>query len=161
MCRQCYGLPQTKTFAEPNTIIEYLMRENHSSWNGSCLEWLPAKHDGGYGLVWIDSRIWRVTVVVWTLEVGPPKNDVLHKCHNPMCFLFDHLYDGTESQNGLDMVRAGRVKNQYDIPSYDVVSRVRSMYATGKHSQRALAKMFGISQQAVWRYVNGMSRTDA
>jgi hypothetical protein len=99
------------------------MREKHSSWNGSCLEWLPAKHDGGYGLVWIDSRIWRVTVVVWTLEVGPPKNDVLHKCHNPMCFLFDHLYDGTESQNGLDMVRAGRVKNQYDIPSYDVVSR--------------------------------------
>jgi hypothetical protein len=83
-----------------------------------------AHHDAGYGLVWIDSRLWRVTVVVWTLEVGPPKHDVLHTCHNPMCFLFDHLYDGTESQNGLDMVRAGRVKNQYDIPSYDVVSKV-------------------------------------
>ena len=42
---------------------------------------------------------------------------------------------------------------------YEEVQEIQRLYATGEHTQRALAKQFNTSESTVNRYVNNKSRT--
>jgi hypothetical protein len=47
--------------------------------------------------------------VAWYLETGEwPKHSTCHKCDNPACARFSHLFEGTPKDNTADMLTKGR-----------------------------------------------------
>jgi hypothetical protein len=88
-------------------------------------------------------------------HIGPiPKGYVVcHRCDNPPCINPDHLFAGTPRDNTHDASAKDRLARderhgQCRLPSVEVV-QLRAMYSTGQHTQRGLAKRFGISQAQV------------
>lgn len=82
-----------------------------------CILWQGSCYDAGYGKKW-DADAQRLTTIhrwVMTQIYGPldPDVDVLHRCDNPPCFRFDHLFIGDAKINGQDMVAKGRGRGQF------------------------------------------------
>jgi len=76
-----------------------------------CWPWLAGKLRAGYGIFHISHRKPRLAHrMMWELENGqiPAGLDVLHKCDNPPCVNPNHLFLGTQRDNGQDMARKGR-----------------------------------------------------
>ena len=70
-----------------------------------CLEWQAGRLPKGYGRLRVGAR--RVTASRLALEwkLGRelrPGMFALHTCDNPPCYLPDHLYEGTRSDNERD-----------------------------------------------------------
>jgi hypothetical protein len=74
----------------------------------ACWPWKLSKDTGGYGQLWLNSKLQRAHRVAFKLTKGVPKFNVLHTCDNPPCCNPDHVYDGTHKQNTRDMMRRGR-----------------------------------------------------
>lgn len=80
---------------------------------------------------------------------------VLHHCDVPACIAEDHLYEGTMEENTRDKMERGRaVINPSAISatrransslSEQDVADIRNQHASGKYTQRALAKHYQIS----------------
>jgi len=70
-----------------------------------CLEWQRGRLPKGYGrLRWRGKRM-TASRVSLEIKLGRPvASDLfaLHTCDNPPCFLPDHLYEGTRSDNEQD-----------------------------------------------------------
>jgi hypothetical protein len=75
-----------------------------------CWLWTRAKHEFGYGVVYIDGVRWKAHRFAYTDRVGPiPAGlDILHACDNPPCCNPAHLKPGTNADNFADMVAKGR-----------------------------------------------------
>jgi predicted XRE-type DNA-binding protein len=88
---------------------------------------------------------------------------VRHSCDNPPCVNVDHLSVGTAQQNSDDMMRRGRqaAHNHFGAfnPNATIDSgaaiKIKNLYASGKHTQKQLSKMFGIGQSQVSRIILG------
>ena len=75
-----------------------------------CWEWLRAK-SRGYGNFWFKDKTYSAHRFVLYLVNGvhPPDDMfVCHHCDNPGCVNPNHLYIGTRSDNGKDMVERGQ-----------------------------------------------------
>lgn len=134
-----------------------------------CLEWTAARTHNGYGLIRVGQSMQRAHRVAYELAHGPigPGLLVCHHCDNRACVASEHLFAGTANDNTADMYAKGRQGSRAGEPglageanpnaylsSLDVDS-IRSTYATGGVSQRALATEWGISGAQVNRIVNG------
>ena len=82
---------------------------------GQCWLWQAAFSKGGYGRFNIRRNGVKKTYlahrIVYTLYYGllaNPTINVLHKCDNPPCCNFYHLFEGTNADNMADMVYKGR-----------------------------------------------------
>lgn len=79
-----------------------------------CREYQGLRSREGYGRRWgwFDGLYRRVMVHRWVWEqVNGPVPDgmlVLHRCDNPPCFRYDHLFLGTHVDNCADRVAKGR-----------------------------------------------------
>ena len=83
-----------------------------------CRLWNGAKNKGGYGLISItkdrmsDKRTMtsahRAMYLAKTGKALPSNIQVLHKCDNPACVEFDHLFEGTAKLNMQDCITKGR-----------------------------------------------------
>jgi hypothetical protein len=121
-------------------------------------------------LLWgVEKRVTlRANRVAWFLTTGKwPKPFACHKCDNPMCVRFSHLFEGTHKKNMEDMAKKGRCKgipprmfgedNWNTKLTEEDVKRIRSSV----DSQRALGRRFDVSQatiqriktRKVWRHV--------
>jgi len=84
---------------------------------------------------------------------------VLHKCDVPSCVNPDHLFLGTNRDNIDDMVRKRRTTHGERNPGAKLrahqVQEIRSEYATGKFSQRQLARKYGVWQGTIWQIIAG------
>ena len=80
--------------------------------NGDCWEWRGSRR-GGYGKLRLDSKVRNINIrahrAAWLLHYGTmPTNDVCHHCDNRLCVRWDHLFDGTSSDNRRDAIAKGR-----------------------------------------------------
>jgi hypothetical protein len=50
----------------------------------------------------------------WLIHYGKlPEHDALHTCDTPWCVRIDHLYDGTDTQNQLDVSARGHNRGRF------------------------------------------------
>jgi hypothetical protein len=82
-----------------------------------CREWTAAKFkDTPYGAFWYEGQMRYAHVFSWFLKTGKwPTLYVLHKCDNHACVEWDHLFEGTLSDNSVDMVRKGRQRGGFTL----------------------------------------------
>jgi len=81
-----------------------------------CWEY-EGKNSVGYGQITIDGEfhyVHRISAILF-LGYNPIYSEllhVLHHCHNPCCWNFNHLYIGTNDENIADRMNANRSRNQ-------------------------------------------------
>lgn len=79
-----------------------------------CRLWQGAEVGNGYGQKWdkVRRRLTPVHRWVWEEATGPiPEGmNVLHRCDNPPCYRFAHLFLGTQLDNIADRHGKGRSK---------------------------------------------------
>jgi len=79
-----------------------------------CWEW-PYRRQDGYGKLWLlgkDHRVHRLSAVAFLgLDLHSPLCS-LHKCDNPPCFNFEHLFIGTNADNIKDAINKGKFLNR-------------------------------------------------
>lgn len=75
-----------------------------------CWQWTAGKFAQGYGAFQLNGCAQRAHRIVWELTHGaiPRGKDVLHTCDNPSCVNPEHLYLGTDKENGRDRAVRGR-----------------------------------------------------
>ena len=91
--------------------------------------------------------------VAWFLHTGVwPTLNVLHKCDNPPCVRFSHLFQGNTTINMQDMIAKGRAvhpNGEANGQSKLTAKQVQSIRRLDS-SQRSIAAIFGVSQSLIW-----------
>lgn len=136
-----------------------------------CWLWIAHILNNGYGQFWDGDKLVLAHRFSYALSFGELGGmDVLHKCDVPSCVNPAHLFLGSHADNMADMARKGRSNREWKVRgsdatpsrlSADQVLEIRKLYASGGHSQRKIAAMFGVSQPAikcitrrqVWRHI--------
>ena len=79
---------------------------------GQCWQWTGAVSEGYGTLSDETSAVQKAHRVAWYLTTGEwPIIHVCHKCDNPLCVRFSHLFLGDDQANMDDMYRKGRSKH--------------------------------------------------
>lgn len=140
-----------------------------------CWLWTGGKDKDGYGtLKRNEGGRYRAHRISYELHHGPVPDGLLvcHSCDNPACVNPAHLWAGTSAENTLDKVKKGRAANappkdpcrgerhwQAKLRAIDV-REIRRLVGSG-HTQHGVARMYGISQGAIWAIVHGKAWRDA
>ena len=146
--------------------------EKVSNHENGCWEWTSGLSKWGYGEFTLNGKTWKAHRVSWLLTHGvEPALFVLHKCDNRKCVNPEHLFLGTCADNLRDMSIKGRGatgdrnvarrpgmrqgdRNGRAKLSSEQVLEIRALHSTGKHTQKALASMFGVSKSTISYVVN-------
>lgn len=117
-----------------------------------CWEWMGARHEEGYGQIWIDNRTVRAARYILKL-VNPSMPDdwvTMHLCDNTPCVNPDHLVAGTTKENILDCLAKGRLGPRRDNRySPELAEQIRAEAATTNLSRIALSKKYGMSMRTL------------
>jgi predicted DNA-binding protein (UPF0251 family) len=138
---------------------------------GSC--WIVSGFANAHGHVKIENHARPIyvhrAVFAWLNGPIPEKAVICHRCDDGRCVNPEHLFLGTQADNVADMlskhrgsappVRKGEANVKVTLTDAGVVE-LRLLAATGKFSQRNLARRFGVSQSTVWRILRGQTRTE-
>ncbi len=116
-----------------------------------CWVWTAKKFHGGYGRIRIGSE--RKTAIAhraaWFLHYGRwPEPFALHRCDNPSCVRWDHLFEGDHIVNQKDKLAKGRQAKGERHGSSKLTERevllIRKSYPA--QGPRALARKFKVSR---------------
>lgn len=133
----------------------YIEREPDQCWN-----WTGALFQKtNYGQFFYDNKT--VLAHRFAFLLKDPKFDqeqfVLHTCDNRWCVNPNHLYLGDHDKNMEDMTdRDRQAKGESNGDSVLKDEDVRDIFdlQSKGHSQRAIARLVGISQATVWNVLN-------
>jgi len=112
-----------------------------------CLEWTGAIVHG-YGMFNRYPGLITASRMAWIFAYGeiPDGLCVLHKCDNPRCVDYLHLFLGTRRDNHLDKVAKGRsnrgMRHGHAKLTDAQVLEIRAMSGT----QKSIAERFGVDQ---------------
>jgi HNH endonuclease len=126
---------------------------------GRCWVWVGGIRNR-YGSFHINQLQQLAHRVAWFLNTDNwPNPCCLHKCDNPLCVRFSHLFEGTQAANVKDRDDKGRAnplkgsQNGHARLNTKQVVEIRKRYALGGITQRQLAKEYGAYQPAIWKIV--------
>lgn len=138
--------------------------EDHRFWakvrkDSDCWAWTGCKNNRGYGMLYVHGRHVLAHRVAFELHRGPIPEGLFccHTCDNRACVNPDHLFLGTNADNMQDCARKGRLNVQRPEMirsgehhpmarlTFAEVLEMRKLYSTGDFTQKALARMFGVS----------------
>lgn len=141
-----------------------------------CWPWTASRHKQGYGWFGVrDEETGKYKLhlthrVVWFLAYGEwPTLDVLHRCDNPPCCNYYHLFQGTHDDNMKDMAQKKRKQWSGILPpTYHGAEHPNSVLTSellnaiqerlvAKHSQMSIAAELGISQSMVSQVKRGVT----
>jgi hypothetical protein len=143
------------------TLLDRYMEKLGERTEGGCVRWLGSMRHG-YGAFWIGGQMEGAHRASWLLSRGPipPGMHVLHTCDNRWCTAIEHLYLGTNVENGRDRAERDRHRrgtrvgdrgqengNSKLVPAQ--VLEIRALYSAGGFSQRQLAKRFSVTQPQI------------
>lgn len=152
--------------------LTWLQERVHIDPSTQCWVWRHTKNHKGYGRYkhTTDDGVKTSSAhrLALELRLGRPLSpglQALHRCDNPACCNADHIFEGTAAANLLDCRTKGRmvfVRGEdcgaakllaEDIP------KIRALLASG-HSQRAIARRFGVDQAQISRIKTGKTWAD-
>ncbi len=145
---------------QPNVMISFFAKICYGS--TSCWYWRGCRDKLGYGRFTL-GKAHRVSYQIFKGEI-PPKMSVLHRCDVRNCVNPDHLFLGNQLDNMRDAANKKRIKppsfngekNPMAKYSEQTVKEIRAKFNTGKHSQRYLAKEYGMSFMNLNRIVRNL-----
>jgi hypothetical protein len=135
-----------------------------------CWLWLGTRSSSGYGQFRLSpSMRGNAHRSAYCLLVGPIPDglEVCHRCDNRLCVNPSHLFLGSPRDNAQDCIAKGRkvVLRGEDSPKAQLravdVAAIRSRYASGGVTQRALAAEFGVSQATISLLARGLTWADS
>jgi predicted XRE-type DNA-binding protein len=113
----------------------------------------------GYGAFWWEGRQSRTHRLVFQIGGGcltTEEVQVLHSCDQPLCCRWEHLSAGSQSENIHQMVDRQRVVIGSKMKiSAAIAEEIRSRYAQGGMTQRAIGNEYGITNGMVSMIVTG------
>lgn len=120
-----------------------------------CWEWKAAKNYCGNGRFHTGGKKGKVELahrVSFTLFWGEIVEGlfICHKCDNPGCVNYFHLFAGTHTENMLDRQIKGRGGH---VLTKEEVNEIRFKYNSGVGHTYSLAEEYGVHQSVVWRIV--------
>jgi hypothetical protein len=116
-----------------------------------CWPWTGTRNPKGYGLIRLDGQMRGAHRAVFFVTHGRWPEVCRHTCDNPPCCNPAHLLDGSTGDNLRDAYERGQKSPTRGTAqrgaklSEEQVREIRSRYATGTTTQRALASEFGVS----------------
>lgn len=136
-----------------------------------CMEWTGFKDKDGYGKIsfTINGKERNIYAhrAMWMICKGDIPNDmfVLHKCDNPVCVNFYHLFLGNHEDNMKDKKKKGRCN--VPIGEDSVHSKLKDkdvkiiLDMKGKKTSAELAKQYGMAsstiraiwQRRIWKHI--------
>jgi hypothetical protein len=126
-----------------------------------CWLWEAGTHKFGYGEFRSRGVLYRAHRFSYELAFGPigPGVEVLHTCDNPRCVNPDHLYIGSQADNGRDTAVRDRVGTRKLTPSD--VHEIRHLIDRGD-SLASIARTYGVSGTCIgwiktgknWKYLS-------
>lgn len=119
----------------------------------TCWLWMGAVNTTGYGMANLPRQKNIVAHrLAYTMLKGPIPDSLraLHKCDTPRCVNPDHIFLGTQKDNGLDCKAKGRTVagRKRNATNEQAVREMRRLKAEGARTVD-LAKQFGISPNSV------------
>lgn len=148
------------------TIDEFLAR-TAPDLNSGCWLWGMALQADGYGLCQHRKKTLLAHRVSWELHCGeyPAGKFVCHRCDTPACVNPAHLFLGTQTDNMSDMQRKGRADRAKKRGQLNGRARItdeqaweiRVVLASGRFTQREIARSYGVPDNTVSRLRRGES----
>lgn len=120
----------------------------------TCWLWIAGGHKFGYGEFRESGKLIRAHRFSYELHNGPIKDSksVLHTCDNPRCVNPNHLYIGTQIENGRDTSIRDRVGTRKLTPS-DIPEIRKQLSANEADSQ--ISKKFGVTAACIYSIRSG------
>lgn len=95
-------------------LDRYWAKVDKSAGPDACWIWTAGIYKGGYGRIWHKKKLLGAHRVAFILSGGtytPERPSTLHSCHNPACANPAHLRAGSNAENSMDCVEAGRMNS--------------------------------------------------
>jgi len=161
---------QAEQIEMTDSLVERFHKKTMQCESG-CIEWTGAFDPSGYGKIKIATKSMSTHVAAWRIKNGgiavPVGRVIMHSCDNRKCVNPLHLSCGTQSENMKDcstrcrMNTAKGTSNSSSVLTEDIVRQMRTLWDSGSHSQRQIARMFNFGYPVVraaierrsWRHV--------